>query len=133
MSEEQKKDECKPSEESCGCQAQPEKTESSCGCQGQTDNDQPSEGVLPPPDFPFLASSLYVQGMMSLGLMPGSLNKDAQMEVKLDRAQHTIDTLDMLREKTSGNLTAEESQLLEGMLHQLRMAYVQVQGEQGKG
>ena len=133
MSEEPKNDDCKPAEEPCGCQAQPEKQENSCGCQGQAGNHEPPEGVLPPADFSFLASSLYVQGMMSLGLTPGSLGKDAPVEVKLDRAQHTVDTLDMLKEKTAGNLTTEEDQLIEGMLHQLRMAYVQIKEEQTKG
>jgi hypothetical protein len=132
MSEEAKNDETKPAAEPCGCQAQAEKQESSCGCQGQTCDSDPSLAALPPADFSFMASSLYVQGMMSLGLMPGSLGADAAPDVKLDRAQHTIDTLDMLKEKTSGNLTTEEEQLIEGVLHQLRMAFVKVKEEPAK-
>jgi hypothetical protein len=142
MSDEAKNDEKKPAaeegcgcqapvekkvEEGCGCQAPVEKkVEEGCGCQAHAEKKEPAGGALPPADFSFLASSLYIQGMMSLGLMPGSLGGEEKTEVKLDRATHTIDTLDVLKEKTAGNLTPEEDSLLEGMLHQLRMAFVEV-------
>ncbi len=57
---------------------------------------------------------------------------EGKTEVRLDRATHTIDTLDMLKEKTAGNLTPEESSLLDGMLHQLRMAFVELKDESSK-
>ena len=42
------------------------------------------------------------------------------------QAKYLIDTIDMLREKTKGNVTPDETELMEQLLHQLRMAYVQL-------
>ena len=47
----------------------------------------------------------------------------------LAAAQQIIDILALLEEKTRGNLTAEERQLLEQLLYELRLRYVEV----GKG
>jgi hypothetical protein len=46
--------------------------------------------------------------------------------VNLDAAQQMIDILALLEEKTRGNLSAEERQLLEQILYELRMRYVEV-------
>jgi hypothetical protein len=45
--------------------------------------------------------------------------------VNLAAAQQIIDILTLLEEKTRGNLTAEERQLLEQLLYELRMRYVE--------
>jgi len=82
-------------------------------------------GPLPPPDLTFLATNIYLQGMMALGLMADPAAE--KIEVRLDLARHTIDTLAMLQQKTEGNRTPEETQALENMLHELRLAFVQVQ------
>jgi hypothetical protein len=44
-------------------------------------------------------------------------------------AQHAIDLLGVLAEKTHGNLTIEEQRYLENSLTELRFRYVQVAGE----
>ncbi len=80
---------------------------------------------LPPADLMFLIGSLYLQAAVSLGLMPNPLTK--KIEVRLDHAKHTIDLLAMLEEKTAGNRTLEESEELEAVLHQLRLAYLAAQ------
>jgi hypothetical protein len=41
-----------------------------------------------------------------------------------DMAKHNIDLLEMLQDKTKGNLSPEETQLLEHVLFQLRMSFV---------
>ena len=82
-------------------------------------------GPLPPPDLTVLASSLYLQGMVALGLLP-SPGSD-KPEVYLDQARHTVDTLQMLEDKTEGHRTPEESKEIDRMLHELRLAYVEVQ------
>jgi len=79
-------------------------------------------GPLPPPSLTFLASTLYMQGIVSLGLLPNPASDEP--EVHLDHAKHFIDTLQMLQEKTEGNRTPEETQELETMLHELRLTYV---------
>jgi hypothetical protein len=43
----------------------------------------------------------------------------------LEAAAQVIDLLAMLEEKTRGNLSAEERQLLEGLLYELRLRFVQ--------
>lgn len=48
------------------------------------------------------------------------------IEANLPAAQQMIDILALLEEKTRGNLTAEERQLLEQILYELRLRYVEV-------
>ena len=63
--------------------------------------------------------------MMALGEVPHPLT--GKTELRLPEAQHFIDMLAMLEEKTAGHRTADESELLDGFLHQLRLAYVELQ------
>jgi hypothetical protein len=81
---------------------------------------------LPPPSLTFLVSTLYLQGAIALGLLPNPVTNKADMH--LDQARHAIDMLAMLQEKTAGNRTPEESEELEAALHELRLAFVGVQG-----
>jgi hypothetical protein len=83
-----------------------------------------ARGPLPPANLTFLVSSLYLQGIIALGLMPNPVTK--KPEVELDHAKHAIDMLTMLQQKTEGNRTPEESTELEDALHELRIAYVTV-------
>src|SRR5579871_5937401 len=76
---------------------------------------------LPPATLSFLITTLATQAMVSLGDVPNPLT--GKSEVRLPEARHFIDTLGMLDEKTKGNRTPEESDLLDGFLHQLRMAF----------
>ena len=52
----------------------------------------------------------------------------AQPEPNLEGAAQMIEILDLLEQKTRGNLTAEERQLLEQVLYELRMRFVQATG-----
>lgn len=45
--------------------------------------------------------------------------------VNLPAASQMIDILSMLQDKTQGNLLAEESELVESLLYELRMRYVE--------
>ena len=49
----------------------------------------------------------------------------------LEAAQHMIDILGILEEKTRGNLSPEERQLLEQGLYELRMRFVEVKKDGG--
>ncbi len=49
----------------------------------------------------------------------------------LDAAQHMIDILGILEEKTKGNLSVEERQLLEQGLYELRVRFVEVKKDGG--
>jgi hypothetical protein len=46
-------------------------------------------------------------------------------EKNLPLARHTIDSLEMLQDKTRGNLDVEETRLLESLLYELRMRFVE--------
>ena len=82
---------------------------------------------LPPPSFALLVATFGSQAMVALGQAPNPL--DGKTEVRLDLAKHAIDMLAILEQKTKGNLAADETAMLEGVLHQLRMAYVAVSGK----
>jgi hypothetical protein len=53
---------------------------------------------------------------------------DGQSAVNLEMARLHIDMLDVLRQKTLGNLSAQESAFLEDLLYRLRVRYVQKRG-----
>ena len=78
---------------------------------------------LPPATLSYLATSLSVQASMCLGLMPDPIS--GKTEKNLPMAKHLIDLLEVLQAKTEGNRTPDETEDLEAMLYQLRMAYVQ--------
>jgi hypothetical protein len=59
---------------------------------------------------------------MALGQLPHPVTGKA--EVHRNQAQYLIDTIDMLKQKTKGNLTPGEEQATENLLHQLRMIFV---------
>lgn len=71
-----------------------------------------------------LVSMLATQAIMATGqaLMPG---ESEPPQADLPAAKFYIDLLGMLEEKTAGQRTAEESELLRESLHQLRLLYVQ--------
>jgi hypothetical protein len=52
----------------------------------------------------------------------------AAAEPNLEGAQQMIEILALLEQKTRGNLTAEERQVLEQVLYELRLRYVQAAG-----
>jgi uncharacterized protein DUF1844 len=81
---------------------------------------------LPPASFPMLVSTLVTQALVGLGQLPDPLS--GHPELNLPVASHFIDTLAVLEQKTKGNLSAEESSMLTDVLHQLRMAFVSMQG-----
>jgi hypothetical protein len=90
----------------------------------QTEPKSESAEPLPPPTLTFLASTLYLQGAIALGLLPNPVSEKAGLQP--DQARHAIDLLTVLQQKTEGNRTPDETEEIEFMLHQLRMAYVTV-------
>lgn len=87
-----------------------------------TSQPRPSE-KLPPIDFTVFVLSLASSVQVHLGLVanPGS----QKIEKNLSLAQQTIDILGLLQEKTKGNLTPEEGQVLQSVLSDLRLQYVE--------
>ena len=52
--------------------------------------------------------------------------RGSEPQVNLDMAKHYVDTLNVLEEKTKGNLTDDEKRLLDAALYETRMRYVAV-------
>ncbi len=73
-------------------------------------------------DFPSYVLSYYTQGLVLLGEVPNPFNNKKEEDV--EGAHHMIDILAMLQEKTKGNLTVEEGQLLDNVLYELRMKFM---------
>jgi Domain of unknown function (DUF1844) len=87
---------------------------------------KPSEATreLPKPDFGALAISLGHSALYHLGLVPDpATGKQGTRDLAL--ARQSIDILEMLEAKTKGNLTADEARLLEDLLYDLRMRFVE--------
>ncbi len=66
--------------------------------------------------------SLNTSALVHLGEIPESVSGEIRKDLIL--AQHTIDTLAMLREKTMGNLAEDEKGFLDHILFDLRMRYI---------
>jgi len=77
---------------------------------------------LPPANLAGLLVGLATSAFMHLGEAPEGLE---QGKVDLPAAQHAIDLLAVLQAKTKGNLEAEEEALLNTLLYDLRLKYIQ--------
>src|SRR5215831_2316322 len=78
---------------------------------------------LPEIDFSTFILSLATSAFYQLGQLP---HPDTQKtELNLPLAKQTIDMLGMLQAKTRGNLSHDEDRLLENVLYDLRLKYVE--------
>ena len=78
------------------------------------------------PTFPFFITTLGMQAFAALGEVPDPEKPDApKPPADLPRAQYLIDIIDMLSKKTQNNLTKEEAGMLEGLLYELRLKFVE--------
>ena len=73
-------------------------------------------------DFSTFILSLTGSAMVHLGAVPDPTGE--KHEPNLGLARQTVDILTMLRQKTHGNLDAKESELLDRVVHDLRLACV---------
>jgi hypothetical protein len=81
--------------------------------------------VEAPSGFETLVSYLGTTAMFQLGLMTGPAGE--RIPADLHNARQTIAMLEVVEEKTRGNLTADESRLLDDILYELRMAFIEVE------
>lgn len=79
---------------------------------------------LPEPSFLEIVQYLALQAMQFMGDVP--IAADGERRVLPDQAKHFIDLLEILRERTEGNLSGEESQILEQLLADLRVRFLQL-------
>jgi hypothetical protein len=90
----------------------------------------PDQGSASPDGFQ-AGPADFTQFLLSLGVQASALlsgeglPEDADPQAVLDGARSLISILEMLRDKTEGRRTAQEEEVLEGLLFELRMAYVE--------
>ena len=103
----------------------PSSTEES---QATEDQERPSAADAPMPEINFatFVVSLNASALLHLGAIEdpntGQATKDLTM------AKQTIDILNLLEEKTEGNLSDEENNLIKSILYDLRIIYVKESG-----
>jgi hypothetical protein len=91
----------------------------------KTDQEKPEgqKEILPPLDFSSLVLPFFTQALIKLGLAEDPFAKKEEMN--LDLAKRLIDLLDLLKERTKGNLKNEEEKFLTVCLHQLKIAFME--------
>ncbi len=103
-----------------------EKTEETAAAQSSSAAEIKSSSEEAPPrppiDFPSYILSYYTQGLVLLGEVPNPYTNKKEEDTQ--GARHTVEILTMLQEKTRGNLSKNEEQLLENVLYELRMKYM---------
>lgn len=83
-------------------------------------------------DFVTFVLSMSQTALLNMGCGPNP--ETGKVECDLKSARCTIDILEVLQEKTKGNLTGEEERILERILTELRLMFVQKSRERsGKG
>jgi hypothetical protein len=90
-----------------------------------TTEDQP--GI----SFAGFVISLATTAAVHFGDMPDP-NTGERMEPDLVAAHQMIDLIALLQDKTKGNLTADEAKLVDDLLYELRMRFVQAQQGQSR-
>lgn len=85
------------------------------------------EKRLMTPDFNLFISSLSMQALILLGEIDSPFTH--KKEENLDQAKYVIDTIAMIKDKTSGNLTSEEVGFVDNILYELRMKYTAKSGK----
>ena len=105
-------------------QAEKEKLAKESRTAGQQAKQDSERGPLPPVSFTLLVISLATQVRVFLGDIENPSSGEKHLDPEL--AKHNIDLLGMLEEKTQGNLSEQEKKLLDSVLYELRMRYVQL-------
>jgi len=89
-----------------------------------------NESPVPEADFSLFISTLAMQVTIFLGAMPNPVTN--KTEENFPQAKFIIDTLDILKDKTKGNLTNDEEKLLDNVLYNLRMLYLERMKQEDK-
>jgi len=82
------------------------------------------EGKFLPPEasFNIFITTLALQASIFMGIMPNPATD--KKEEDLVQAKFIIDTIGLLKDKTTGNLSKEEITLLDNVLYELRVQYI---------
>lgn len=80
--------------------------------------------------FMGLCSSLVTQAWMQLGKIKNPMTD--KVETDLNAASLTIDMLGMLKDKTKGNISDEESKIIDQSINELRMNFIASKDDNNK-
>jgi hypothetical protein len=97
----------------------------------ESDKKPAAEKQEPPLQFPAINFSTFVASLNASALLHLGVIEDPSSGAQnksLPMAKQTIDILSMLQEKTTGNLSEEEENLLKNILYDLRIMYVKEKG-----
>ena len=83
----------------------------------------PTMGAQPPIKFEHLVQQLYLSALMQMG---AATPEGQRPRVDIIGARQSIDMLGILEEKTKGNLTDNEARMLETILFELRMTFLEL-------
>ena len=83
----------------------------------------PAMGAQPPIKFEHLVQQLYLSALMQMG---AATPEGQRPRVDIIGARQSIDLLGVLEEKTRGNLTDNETRMLETVLFELRMTFLEL-------
>jgi Domain of unknown function (DUF1844) len=83
----------------------------------------PTMGKQPEVTFEHLVQQFYLSGMIQMG---AGTQEGQRPRVDIVGARNTIDMLGVLAEKTKGNLTGQEERMLQSVLFELRMAFLEL-------
>jgi hypothetical protein len=86
-------------------------------------SERPRQEFLPPLDFSSIVLPIFTQALLKLGLL-GEPEK-ADPELNLELARRLIDILDLLKDRTKGNLSREEESFLDACLRQLKAGFLE--------
>ena len=96
------------------------------GDSAETGTDQSAQGEsIPLPEINFSSFILSISSSVLFHFGDIADPVSGRKERNLPMAKQTIDILAILKDKTKGNLTKDEEQLLDHLLHDLRLKYVQ--------
>lgn len=74
-------------------------------------------------NFASFVLSLSTSAMVHLGVMENPMTKSREEDLEI--AKQEIRLIEIIKEKTNGNLSSDESRLMEDVLFHLRMVYVE--------
>ena len=87
-----------------------------------TQREEDAPGHIPAVDFSTFILSLSTSALLHLGEIPDPQTQTTAKNLEL--AKHIIDMIDMIKQKTKGNLTEVEARLVDNILYDLRIKYV---------
>ena len=86
---------------------------------------EPNPEGLPKIDFATFAISLGTSALFHMGLVEDPSSGERIEQPNLTLARQTVDTLEMLEAKTRGNLDDEEKKLLDSLLYEIRLRFIE--------